>query len=61
MTNSKLFICLIVCAIRACGMKKKVSTCAACADYACTQLKDFHAIAPHAGRMLEKLRLKSGG
>jgi hypothetical protein len=39
-------------------MEKKVSTCAACADYACEQLKAFHSIAPHAGRMLEKLRTK---
>jgi hypothetical protein len=41
-------------------MEKKVSTCAACDDYACAQLKDFHAIAPHAAKTLEKLRLKSG-
>jgi hypothetical protein len=45
------------CGIRACGMDKKVNTCAACADYACDQLKAFHGLAPHAGRMLEKLRL----
>jgi len=54
--------CLIghcrTCGIRACGMQKKVDTCAECPDYACEQLKLFHSIAPHAGRMLEKLRVK---
>jgi hypothetical protein len=39
-------------------MEKKVTTCAACADYACEQLKAFHSIAPHAAKMLEKLRKK---
>ena len=47
-----------VCGIRACGIDKKVSTCADCLEYACEQLKLFHSIAPHAGRMLEKLRAK---
>jgi len=37
-----------------------VSTCAVCADYACEQLKGFHSLAPHAGRMLEKLRMNLG-
>ena len=58
--GGRLFNHCRVCAIRACGMEKKVTTCAACADYACAQLKDFHAIAPHAAKTLEKLRLKSG-
>jgi hypothetical protein len=55
-TNGRLIGHCRVCAIRACGMEKEVSTCAVCADYACEQLKAFHSIAPHAGRMLEKLR-----
>jgi len=59
--SGRLFSHCRVYAIRACGIEKKVSTCAACADYACTQLKDFHAIVPHAAKTLEKLRLKSGG
>ncbi|HNZ65113.1 MAG TPA: DUF3795 domain-containing protein [Smithella sp.] len=54
--DGRLFSHCRVCGIRACGMEKKVSTCAACADYACAQLKAFHSVAPHAGRMLEKLR-----
>jgi len=58
-TNGRLFSHCRVCGIRACGMEKKVSTCAVCADYACEQLKAFYSIAPHAGRMLEKLRAKS--
>jgi uncharacterized Fe-S radical SAM superfamily protein PflX len=57
-TNGRLIGHCRVCGIRACGMDRKVSTCAACANYACDQLKAFHSIAPHAGRMLEKLRLK---
>jgi len=58
--GGRLFSHCRVCAIRDCGMEKKVSTCAVCADYACEQLKAFHAIAPHAAKTLEKLRLKSG-
>lgn len=57
-TNGRLIGHCRVCAIRVCGMEKKVSTCAVCADYACEQLKAFHSIAPHAGRTLEKLRSK---
>jgi len=59
--NGRLINHCRVCAIRFCGLEKKVSTCAACADYACAQLKAFHSIAPHAAKTLEKLRLKSGG
>ncbi|MGD0279139.1 MAG: DUF3795 domain-containing protein [Smithella sp.] len=57
--GGRLFSHCRSCAIRVCGMDRKVSTCAVCADYACGKLKDFHAVAPHAGRLLEKLRLKS--
>jgi len=57
-TDGRLIGHCRVCGIRACGMEKKVGTCADCADYACTQLKAFHSLAPHAGRMLEKLRGK---
>jgi hypothetical protein len=44
--------------IACCGMKKKGSACATCADYRCAQLTAFHSVAPHAGRMLKKLRAK---
>lgn len=54
--NGRLFSHCRTCGIRACGMEKQVSTCADCADYACEPLRLFHSIAPHAGRMLEKLR-----
>lgn len=57
-TNGRLFSHCRVCGIRACGMEKKVSTCAGCKDYACEQLKLFHSIAPHAWKLLEKLRAK---
>jgi hypothetical protein len=57
--NGSLFSHCRTCGIRACGMEKKVSTCADCADYACEPLKLFHSIAPHAGRMLEKLRTEN--
>ena len=57
-TNGRLIGHCRVCVIRACGMEKKVTTCAACADYACEQLKAFHSVAPHAAKMLEKLRMK---
>jgi len=57
--NGRLFSHCRTCGIRACGMEKKVSTCADCADYACEPLKLFHSIAPHAGRMLEKLRTEN--
>lgn len=57
-TDGRLIGHCRICGIRACGIKKKVSTCASCTDYACEQLKAFHSIAPYAGRMLEKLRTK---
>ena len=56
--NGRLFSHCRVCGIRVCGIKKKVGTCADCADYSCEQLKLFHSLAPHAGRMLEKLRFQ---
>jgi hypothetical protein len=59
LTNGRLIGHCRTCGIRACGMKKNVNTCAECPDYACEQLKTFHAVVPHAGRMLEKLRSKS--
>jgi hypothetical protein len=54
--QGRLFSHCRTCGIRSCGMEKKVRTCADCTDYACEQLRIFHSIAPHAGRMLEKLR-----
>jgi len=56
--NGRLIGHCRICGIRACGLEKKVGTCADCAEYACEQLKAFHAIAPHARKMLEKLRIK---
>lgn len=58
-TNGRLIGHCRACGIRACGIKKKVATCADCPDYACGQLKQFHLTAPHAGRMLEKLKSKN--
>ncbi len=45
-----------VCQIRLCGLEKKVSTCAACADYGCDKLEGFLKNVPQARANLERLR-----
>ncbi len=45
-----------LCEIRACGLQRKLSTCAACPEYACQKLTNFFAMAPAAKASLEKLR-----
>jgi hypothetical protein len=44
------------CEIRACGTKRGVSTCAACADYGCKILSAFHEMVPQARQVLDSLR-----
>jgi hypothetical protein len=46
------------CEIRACAEERGLSSCAACADYACAQLEAFFAMAPTARVELEALRAK---
>lgn len=56
--NGRLIGHCRVCGIRACGMERKVETCAACNDFACEKLQAFHKMAPHARKMLEKMRVR---
>jgi hypothetical protein len=44
------------CEIRLCGLKKKVSTCAACPEYGCDKLSNFLKNVPSAKANLEELR-----
>jgi hypothetical protein len=46
------------CAVRLCGMEKKLSSCAACADYSCAKLDGLLSFIPNptARENLEKLR-----
>jgi len=44
------------CEMRKCAIGKKAATCAACADYPCKTVSDFHANCPDAAKNLEALR-----
>jgi hypothetical protein len=59
--GGKLFGHCQTCNIRQCGMQRKLSTCAACPEYACKQLQDFHALVPYARKKLDKLRMQLNG
>jgi hypothetical protein len=48
--------CESACKIRKCARPRKVSTCAACPDYACDKLQDFFKMAPQAKETLDALR-----
>ncbi len=52
----KTYYCDQLCEIRKCAMRKSVSTCAECPDYACAVLERMLAVAPQARRTLEGLR-----
>jgi hypothetical protein len=54
----RLFAHCLECEIRACARGKKVSTCAACPEYACQKLEAFLAQVPEARQTLEELRKK---
>jgi hypothetical protein len=45
-----------VCEMRACGVSKGVSTCAACTEYPCAKLEKFFAMVPTARATLDGLR-----
>lgn len=44
------------CEFRKCAREKKVSTCAACPEYACAKLEAFLVQVPEARKVLEELR-----
>jgi len=56
--SSRVFNYCAICEIRKCAREKKVSTCAACPEYACEKLEKFLAQAPEARKTLEELRKK---
>jgi hypothetical protein len=45
-----------MCQIRACAQEKALSTCAACGQYGCGKLEEFHKNAPQARENLARLR-----
>jgi hypothetical protein len=49
------------CEVRSCAIKKGLSLCAACGDYAgCEKIAAFHSKAPKAKALTDLLRLKLG-
>ncbi len=52
----KTYYCDQLCEIRKCAVKKPVSTCADCPDYACSALDEIHRNAPEAKATLDALR-----
>ena len=55
--NGRLGGYCTMCPIRACGVERKVTNCAYCADYAaCDKLAGFFAQAPAAKMALEEIR-----
>jgi len=45
-----------MCKIRACAQERKLTTCAACPDFACQELEGFLKMAPQAKENLMALR-----
>jgi hypothetical protein len=55
--NGRLGGYCTMCPIRACGVERKVTNCAYCADYAaCDKLAGFFAQAPSAKMALDEIR-----
>lgn len=54
--EGRIFGHCAVCELRKCGRERKVANCAGCADYACSKLEEFFAVAPQARNTLEALR-----
>lgn len=52
----RLFAHCLECGIRKCAREKKLANCAACPEYACSQLQEFFAMVPQARETLEELR-----
>jgi len=52
----RLFAHCRECGIRKCAREKKLANCAACPEYACSQLREFFAMVPQARETLEELR-----
>jgi hypothetical protein len=56
--GGRLFGHCLACEIRRCAREKGLSTCAPCADYACSHLAGLHSQVPAAREALEALRAK---
>jgi hypothetical protein len=59
--GGRLFSHCQTCNIRLCGMDKSIENCAACPEYACRKLQDFHTLVPYARKTLDKLRVTAQG
>lgn len=44
------------CPVRACAVQRRVTTCAACAEYPCEELEKFFVMAPSARVTLDEVR-----
>jgi hypothetical protein len=56
--DGRIFSHCRTCNIRLCGMDKQLDNCAACPEYACRKLQDFHTLVPYARKTLDKLSVK---
>lgn len=54
--GGRLFQGCATCPVRSCAEKKRVETCAECAEYPCTDLQAFLAKEPDAKQRLEQIR-----
>jgi hypothetical protein len=47
-----------MCEIRKCARERKLDNCAACAEFSCTRLTEFHKQVPKAMESLDRVRAK---
>lgn len=55
-SDTSVFTHPLKCAIRLCGRKRGVATCAHCDDYPCAQLEEFFEMVPDARAILDAIR-----
>ena len=54
--DSSVFSHGLTCAMRLCGIKRGVETCAHCEDYPCKHLEEFFLLVPDARARLDAIR-----
>ncbi len=55
-SDDSVFTHPLKCAIRLCGKKRGVATCAHCEDYPCETLEEFFEMAPDVRAILDAIR-----